>query len=160
MNVKWLHPLCLGISWILYVHVLHVMLIGYWKQPNIFLFDIQCFFKSGQEWGSLTKIIGVWVHQKIHLWFCLQCKSKSFSLGTHSSFIHILPVSLIFVYRLDCSFYYFLLLFLYYVVFVFACLFVVLLLFFCCCFYLLFWGGFVVFCVCVCVFVCGFFFAY
>ena len=71
----------------------------------------------------------------------------------------MLPVSLTFVYRLDCSFYYFLLLFLYYVFFVFACL------LFCCSFFVVVFiccflgGGFCcILCVCVCVFLFVFFF--
>ena len=128
MNVKWLHPLCLGISWILYIHVLHVILIGCWNQPNIFLVDIQCFFKSGQECGSLTKIIGIWVHQKILLWFCLQCKSKVVVFSRYTFFIHPHITSFFdLCIQIGLYFLLLLLLFLYYVVFVFACLFVVLL---------------------------------
>ena len=41
----------------------------YWKQLIIFLFDIQCFFQSGSECRSWTKIIGTssLVIHKIHL---------------------------------------------------------------------------------------------
>jgi hypothetical protein len=71
MDVKLLHPV-----WTDFLETVNtVVLTRYWKQLNIFLFVIQCFFQSGSDCGSWSKIIGnsSLVIHKIHFDLFMIC---------------------------------------------------------------------------------------
>jgi hypothetical protein len=66
MDVTLLHPV-----WTDFLDSVNtVVLTEYWKQLNIFLFVIQCFFQSGSDCGSWTKIIVLLYFSKWRIFCC------------------------------------------------------------------------------------------